>query len=199
MTPISTLPYEQSLLALIRKGESVELELKTTVPSPTALAQLISGFANASGGTIIIGVQEPDTVVGCDWQTVSRAFERAQQQLNPVPDCYLHQATISGKIVGVLNIAKSSKPVVSSGGAFVREGDRTRPITAPEIEQRLATPGAIDTSAISKALADNTATIERLTAAISRAQSLHGQWLGYAIGFVLGILLLSLQASSTPS
>lgn len=188
MTSIATPPSEKSVRSLIGKGESVELELKTSVPSVLGLAQLVCGFANTSGGTIIVGVQEPDRIVGCDWLTLSRVFDRALKQLNPVPECFLHQTTIDSQVVGVLNVAKSPKVVISDSGAFLREGDRTRAITAEEIEERLAVPGAMDTHAIANALAENTATIQGLSETLTRAQSFRGQWPGYAIGFVLGIL-----------
>lgn len=185
---ISTPPTERAIRELIRRGESVELELKTAVPSVLGLAQLVCGFANTSGGTIIVGVQEPDKIVGCDWLTLSRVYERALKQLNPVPECCLYQANIDSHVVGVLNVARSPKLVVSDAGAFLREGDRTRAITANEMEKRLATPGALDTHAIANALAENTATIERLSEQLTRSQSFRGQWLGYAIGFALGIV-----------
>lgn len=188
VTAISTPPSEQSVRELIRRGESVALELKTSVPSVLGLAQLVCGFANTSGGTIIIGVQEPDRIVGCDWPTLSRVLDRALTQLNPVPELHLHQTNIDSHVVGILNVAKSPKVVVSASGVFVREGDRTRAITASEIEKRLAAPGALDTHAIANALAENTATIERLSEQLARSQSFRGQWSGYAIGFVLGIL-----------
>lgn len=188
MAGISTPPNEQVVRALIRRGESIDLKLMTSVPSVLRFAQLICGFANTSGGTIIIGVQEPDRVVGCDWQTLSRVFERALDQLNPAPECYLHQINIDSHVIGVLKVAKSPQLVVSSSGAFLREGSQTRAIPANQIEARLAVPGALDTHAIANALAENTETIERLSETLARSQSFRGQWPGYAFGCILGIL-----------
>lgn len=185
---ISTPPNEQAVRELIRQGENIQLEKKAVVPSVLGLAQLICGFANTSGGTIIVGVQEPDRIVGCDWRTLSQIFERALKQLNPAPECYLHQIIIESHVVGILKVGKSSKVVISAGGAFLRDGDRTLAITANELEKRIAAPGALDAHAIANALAKNTAMIEGLSEQLTYSQSFRGQWKSYLIGFGLGIL-----------
>lgn len=49
---------------LIQTGEGTFLEFKKTVPVPAKIAREISAFANTSGGTILIGVQDNKEISG---------------------------------------------------------------------------------------------------------------------------------------
>ena len=49
---------------LIQTGESTHLEFKRTIPTAKKIAREIAAFANTSGGTILIGVDDNGTVPG---------------------------------------------------------------------------------------------------------------------------------------
>jgi predicted HTH transcriptional regulator len=51
---------------LVNTGEGSYLEFKRTVPSPEKIAREIAAFANTSGGTLLIGVDDDKTIVGVD-------------------------------------------------------------------------------------------------------------------------------------
>ncbi len=49
---------------LVQRGEGTFLEFKKTVPSPEKIAREIAAFANTSGGTILIGVDDYKNITG---------------------------------------------------------------------------------------------------------------------------------------
>ena len=49
---------------LIQTGESTHLEFKRTIPTAKKIAREIAAFANTTGGTILIGVDDNGTVPG---------------------------------------------------------------------------------------------------------------------------------------
>jgi len=51
---------------LIQRGEGSFLEFKKTIPSPGKIAREIAAFANTKGGTILVGVDDHQTVTGVD-------------------------------------------------------------------------------------------------------------------------------------
>ncbi len=61
----------------MEQGEGLQVELKASVPSPLDLGRLVSAFANASGGLIIVGVRKfPFGAVGVAWQRLKSAFDQ---------------------------------------------------------------------------------------------------------------------------
>lgn len=55
-------PYD--LKNLIQTGEGMFLEFKRTIPTPEKIAREIAAFANTKGGTILIGVDDNQTIIG---------------------------------------------------------------------------------------------------------------------------------------
>lgn len=51
---------------LAQTGESTFLEFKRTIPSAEKIAREIVAFANTSGGTLLIGVDDDKTLIGVD-------------------------------------------------------------------------------------------------------------------------------------
>jgi predicted HTH transcriptional regulator len=49
---------------LIQRGEGTYLEFKKTIPSPEKIAREIAAFANTSGGTILVGVDDYKNIRG---------------------------------------------------------------------------------------------------------------------------------------
>lgn len=49
---------------LIQRGEGTFLEFKKTVPTPEKIAREIAAFANTSGGTILVGVDDYKNITG---------------------------------------------------------------------------------------------------------------------------------------
>ena len=53
-------------------GEDSTIEFKRELPHRESLAEEIAAFANASGGVILIGVDDDSTIVGMDRQDLDR-------------------------------------------------------------------------------------------------------------------------------
>lgn len=173
---------------LLKRGEGPTLEFKSTVPSPSEIARLVSSMSNTNGGTILVGVAEtPMKVVGIDWARFEKAVKLAQKQLHGSPQwtsqCVIHE----GMNVGVIHVSQSTELVGSDAGYFERNGDRDTPIGAEQIARKLgvfaglhetlhAIPEAIegmtrsneDLRASNESLTQKT---HALTAALDRANS----------------------------
>ena len=64
-------PHE--LEALIKQGEGYNLEFKESVPSKASdLAVEICAFANAAGGSLLIGVDDKGKVAGIKMDNVAK-------------------------------------------------------------------------------------------------------------------------------
>lgn len=54
------------LKRLVKTGEGTFLEFKRTISSPEKIAREIAAFANTSGGTMLIGVDDDKSLIGVD-------------------------------------------------------------------------------------------------------------------------------------
>ena len=79
---------EGELRALIKGGETSEIELKIAAPRAVDLAERLCGMANARGGRVIIGVEDathkivgvPDERIG---ETLDVILRAARQMIKP--------------------------------------------------------------------------------------------------------------------
>lgn len=55
---------EELIKNLIRKGEGINIEFKRTIDSPRKIARVLVSFANTSGGTLLVGVDDDHRIVG---------------------------------------------------------------------------------------------------------------------------------------
>ncbi|WP_321791861.1 ATP-binding protein [Caballeronia sp. J97] len=133
---------------LFAAGESETVELKTLFRDPSALARMIASFANTEGGTIVVGVREPTTILGIDEARFRRQYDAACELLEPRPS----NLTIAFPVVGnglkiaIVKVAKSSTLILAQGGAYVRQGTSMRPMAWPSMLTRVPSPGGAATS-----------------------------------------------------
>lgn len=85
-------PYD--LENLIQTGEGAFLEFKRTVPTPEKIAREIAAFANTKGGTILIGVDDNQTIVG-----VREYFEEEFLLLKASSECCVPAVPITIELV----------------------------------------------------------------------------------------------------
>ncbi|HYW35613.1 MAG TPA: ATP-binding protein [Balneolaceae bacterium] len=67
--PGTTVPSDMDYLDvknLARTGEGTYLEFKRTIPSAAKIAREMAAFANTNGGTLLIGVDDDQSLVGVD-------------------------------------------------------------------------------------------------------------------------------------
>ncbi len=188
----TTLNYmdEAQLSELILQPESLTLELKSDVSDPWILARLISGFANAHGGKIIVGVRESGQVLGCDIKRLQQVLSAALQRINPKPQVTVSKVIVNGKAVGVIEVEQSQNLIMTERGAFLRIGETTQAMQPNEIVTRLQpSKTGLDLDAIAKAISRQTTIIEGLQEDLREANSFKSKLKDYFVGGVIGAIL----------
>lgn len=75
-------------------GETTQYDKKQAVEvkRPKSWCKSISAFANSSGGTLIFGIADDDTVVGLDHakEDAEKISEIIKSRMTPVPEFDLH-------------------------------------------------------------------------------------------------------------
>ena len=184
---------------LIAKGESETVEFKTVVRNPSVLAKNLSAFANTNGGTLLVGIQEPDIVVGAEEKQVRRVLNQSMKQLSSPVDVAVQTVTVDQKPVVALTVRPSKDIVFCNGQALGRVGSMIRALTGTQVSTKLPTTlTTADINKLADAIAKQTQTIQKLRDDLREANSLRSKlkdWLiggtiGAAIGFLLSLLLL---------
>ncbi len=154
-----------SLEQLVSQGEGETLELRTAIPNPEHLARLIAGFANASGGVILLGVREDGSISGVLASEAEKAFAAALEQMTPRADCSIAPyVTLDMRTVMRIDVAaEPSGPIAVADGIFRRSGARLEPLPSQQIRHRIISAGSTDLQAL---LVPLTGTLETLTAKV---------------------------------
>jgi ATP-dependent DNA helicase RecG len=123
----------QDLELLIKQGEGYNLEFKQSLPSKASdLAEEICAFANAAGGTLLIGVDDKGKVVGLLMDNTSRS--RLQNILNcvePPIEVTSTEVVVNDKTVLSLECKSGKeKTYTVSGSIIVRNGPNSEKITS---------------------------------------------------------------------
>ena len=116
-------------------GEGYNAEFKVTVPTKVKdLSEEVCAFANAAGGTLLIGVNDSNQIVGCVIDNAKRsAIQNSLSEITPALVCSLSLLDVEGKTVGVIEVPSGpNKPYVLSGAIFVRIGPNTQKLTTAE-------------------------------------------------------------------
>jgi predicted HTH transcriptional regulator len=180
----------EDLMRLIAAGENEALELKSALLPARMIARNLAALANTRGGALVIGVEEPQRIVGVDVGAATRLTSAAIAMLEPPPVVRAQDVEIEGQHVFVIEVEKSASLVAAQGATYWRTGDQIRPLQASEVKTR-ALEGRTQESALtelSRVVAAQTQTIERLTTEFNKVNSIWRK-LGLAAGgAVLGAL-----------
>ena len=110
------------LATLIGNPESAHLEYKAVLPPARTLGQLISSFANADGGIIILGVAEVHGRIKVNGLSedfrASAIIHKALDMLSPRPTVDYDNYSYTGKRVYVIQV-KASPNVISIEGKYL--------------------------------------------------------------------------------
>lgn len=134
---LDAMPNEQKVREAISLGEGPQIEFKETIPSALDLSKLVSGFANAKGGWIIVGVRDPATIVGANTIRLGEFFDRVNDRLRPAQSLMMYPVKLDGKDIRVIVVKPSPELVVTDAGAFARKGERTEPMQADQVLERM--------------------------------------------------------------
>lgn len=180
---------EQQVRDIIQRGETDQVELKAEVRDAGLLSRIISGFANGSGGVIVIGAQSPNHIPGCDRKQLTPIYDAARKQLNQTQVGSLEFIQLDGKDVGLLKVAKSEKLVASASGAYVRKGSGTLSMTADQIFGKAAASGEHSLRSLSNLIYDQMITIDKLRRSLEDTHSWKSKATDFAISGVIGAVL----------
>ena len=96
-------------------GEGYNAEFKVGVPTKVKdLSEEVCAFANAAGGTLLIGVNDSNQIVGCTIDNAKRsAIQNSLSEITPNLPCSLSLVEVDGKTVGVIEVPSGpNKPYV---------------------------------------------------------------------------------------
>jgi ATP-dependent DNA helicase RecG len=133
---------------LLQEGEGVMLEYKESLSS--SFARELVGFANTTGGKILLGVRDDGTVKGiADTNPLRALIQDIARNCDPPVKILLQRI---GEVIVVTVRESESKPVQCSDGYFWRQGAVTQKLSRDEIRDLFRSEGAIrfDTSACTK-------------------------------------------------
>ena len=172
--------------ALVAGGESQTVEFKEALPPPGIIARLVSAFANTDGGVILLGIREPNQVVGVQVEPFERAYQRVLERLTGEVRTEKSVINLGGKSVGVIRVEKSTSLVGTTEGYFMRFGESTKPLDAKELSSK-ATHSTNSNQAIeslAQTVAKQTEEIGKLRESFEKANS----WKRKALYALIGAL-----------
>lgn len=137
----------EGIRELVAQGESEVVEIKRRLPSDSVLSVVLTSFANAEGGILLIGVDEEQGVVGVpgfEAQDVLHHLQRVVEKLLPIPT-EVNAVLIDNKWVPYVVVKPAPshlRPVRTvEGTVFVRKGAQAQQKTFDESAPPIPPPG----------------------------------------------------------
>lgn len=120
------------LKAIVFSGEGYNAEFKVRFPSKIKeITEEICAFANAAGGTLLIGVDDSNIIKGVSFDNTKRsALQNSINEISPSLHCEIYILDIDGKEIVVIEVPSGDhKPYVLSGAIYVRQGPNSQKLT----------------------------------------------------------------------
>ncbi len=129
------------LLEKIILGEDATIEFKREMPHRDSLADEIAAFANAQGGTILIGIDDNKEIVGLELQELDRAekmvVEICKDSIEPAVDFFTEKLRIDDKNILKTEVPGSLYVHKSPNGYFIRRGSSKRELPTDQLARLL--------------------------------------------------------------
>ncbi len=126
----------KELEKILKQGESYTVEFKRSISKE--IKNEICSFVNSSGGKILIGVDDDNTVCGIKTDNKIRSqLQTTISAISPRPNLKIDDYEYKGKNIIIIDcIADDKKPYVSSGSIYIRIGANSQKLTtADEIRE----------------------------------------------------------------
>ena len=126
---------KSEIKSLIASGEGYNVEFKVSIPSKIKdVTEEICAFANAAGGTLLLGVDDNNIVQGVVFNNAKRsALQNSINEISPTLHCEIYTVTVDSKDVVVIEVPSGdNKPYVLSGAIYVRQGPNSQKLTTVE-------------------------------------------------------------------
>ncbi len=135
-------------------GESEFVEFKSVMPTPKSkvgVLKAIPAFANGQGGTLLIGIDDDNSVVGLGDLTTDEVKDRLTRMIHdsvvPIPAFRVECLELDGLLVAIVEVGPGAdKPYALSGNPpafFARHGSNSFPATREEILAWTAPPSPL--------------------------------------------------------
>ncbi len=121
--------------SIIASGEGYNAEFKVSLPNKIKeITEEVCAFANASGGVVLIGVDDANTIKGITIDNAKRsAIQNSINEISPVLKCDFNIVEVDGKDIAVIEVPSGqNKPYVLSGAIYVRQGPNSQKLTTVE-------------------------------------------------------------------
>lgn len=121
--------------SIIASGEGYNAEFKVSIPNKIKeITEEVCAFANASGGVVLIGVDDANTIKGITIDNAKRsAIQNSINEISPVLKCDFNIIEVDGKNIAVIEVPSGqNKPYVLSGAIYVRQGPNSQKLTTVE-------------------------------------------------------------------
>jgi len=130
------------LRELVKRGRGQLLEFMPH-PEPESLAEALIGFANADGGTILVGMTTSGALVNeMEDEHLEALLLRAQQLCDPPVQTSWQTFETKGRAAVAITVPRSPElHRLSNGLVLLRSGDRNRPLTTREVRQLASAKG----------------------------------------------------------
>ena len=142
---MSTTQIEQ-IEQLIEQGENSAVEFKSSEVRPESLAREIVAFANSSGGTVLIGVEDSGKITGVDQhQTETWVANIVRNNVIPAIAPQITEWELSQKKVLAIEVSRGlDKPYQTLDGKFwIRVGSTNRMATKEELSRLFQQAGLV--------------------------------------------------------
>ncbi|WP_452223708.1 RNA-binding domain-containing protein [Lacinutrix chionoecetis] len=127
---------DKDIKSIAASGEGYNAEFKVRLPKKIKeVTEEICAFANASGGTLLLGVDDDNVIQGCTIDNAKRsAIQNSIREIKPSLNCDIYAVDVDGKEVWVIEVPSGTqKPYALSGAIYVRIGPNSQKVT--EIEE----------------------------------------------------------------
>lgn len=118
--------------SIAASGEGYNAEFKVRLPKKIKeVTEEICAFANASGGTVLIGVDDDNSILGATIDNAKRsAIQNSIREIKPTLNCEVYAVNVDGKEVWVIEVPSGiQKPYALSGAIYVRNGPNSQKVT----------------------------------------------------------------------
>jgi ATP-dependent DNA helicase RecG len=125
----------EEIKQLVAGGEGYDLELKESLPSKLRdVVEEVCAFANAAGGTVLIGVNDANRIIGTRIDNAKRsALMDAIGAIDPTLRCEVYFVSVDGVDVWVIEVPSGPRKPYALGGAIhVRQGPNSQKLTKVE-------------------------------------------------------------------
>ncbi len=136
------------LMQLIQQNEGQQIEFKLESEKQGDLAEVLMAFANAEGGSLLVGVTDEGQIAGVEnAKAVTDRLYAAARRLDPSLHgiAQVEQVQIDDKIVILASVPESLTATYGLAGSFrIREGSFNRQMTAADVVSHAVQRGQLD-------------------------------------------------------